>query len=85
VICTMCQIDKPVIEFYTRRTAHGLKPRASCKACQNAAATRWRRAHPERNTKASREYYYRNLETRRAVQRAYHRKKKEAERELQRG
>jgi hypothetical protein len=78
MVCNQCKKNKRVDEFYTRRTAHGYKPRLHCKACHIATI----RKNQAEDDSSSKMYYWRNGEARRAYQRAYYWRKKGVQRDL---
>jgi hypothetical protein len=56
--CTHCGKEKDESLFYKdSRVKSGVT--ATCKKCANEISNRWHKAHPERQAKSARAYYYR--------------------------
>lgn len=63
---TKCKTEKPIAEFYKDKNAcDGL--RSQCKACMNAASSKWHADNPERARAISYAYYSANIEKVRAT------------------
>ena len=53
--CNVCEIEKPLSEFYKNRTAlHGVS--SLCKICQKARTKQWALDNPERKRQAREKY-----------------------------
>lgn len=57
-VCSCCQAEKPVAEFYLHSDG---RPRKQCKLCRNSRNAKWKREHPDKAYKLSEEAYQKSL------------------------
>lgn len=60
-ICPKCKTDKPITEYWQRKTRQGRQPASRCKPCSTQANRDWRKKKPDYE---KRRYQASKLETR---------------------
>ena len=59
--CPRCGVEKPISDFWIRKTRKAPQPASRCKPCSNAVNSEWRKADPDRER---RRYAATRVETR---------------------